>query len=126
MLQLLSACSPRVVSSSLHRLLQGLVLGILGCGASGCVSAIALDRAVMAYDETTTALVSKQLLLNIARARHNQPPHFTGIANISPTYNFSFPAGATPALTGAHGALLAPVFGGSVAENPTISIAPMQ
>lgn len=80
----------------------------------------------MAYDRTTTELVSKQLLLNIARARHNQPLHFTGISNIAATYNFSFTAGATPALTGERSSLLMPIFGGNVAENPTISIAPMQ
>ena len=38
----------------------------------------------------------------------------------------AFTAGATPALTGESGSLLVPIFGGSVAENPTISIAPMQ
>jgi len=80
----------------------------------------------MAYDKTTAELVSKQLLLNIARARHNQPMHFTGTSSIAATYNFSFTAGATPALTGESGSLLAPIFGASVAENPTISIAPMQ
>jgi hypothetical protein len=90
------------------------------------VSALTLDWAVMAYDETTTELVSKQLLINIARARHNQPLHFTGISNIAATYNFSVTAGATPALTGEHSGLLVPVFGGSVVENPIISIAPMQ
>jgi hypothetical protein len=107
-------------------MLNGVFGAVLGFSASGCGSALALDRAVMAYDETTTALVSKQLLLNIARARHNHPLHFTGISNIAATYNFTFTAGATPALTGAHSGLLVPVFGGSVAENPTISIAPMQ
>jgi hypothetical protein len=99
---------------------------VLGGNLSGCVSAIALDRAVMAYDKTTAELVSKQLLLNIARARHNQPMHFTGISSIAATYNFSFTAGATPALTGERSSLLMPLFGGNVAENPTISIAPMQ
>ena len=99
---------------------------MLGVSISGCVSAIALDRAVVAYDRTAVELVSKQLLLNIARARHNQPIHFTAISNIAATYNFAFSAGATPALTGESGSLLAPIFGASMAENPTISITPMQ
>jgi len=99
---------------------------MFGTSVSGCLSPIALDRAVVAYDRTAVETVSKQLLLNIARARHNQPIHFTAISNIAATYDFRMSAGATPALTGASGALLAPIFGGSVAENPTISITPMQ
>ena len=87
---------------------------------------MALDRAAIAYDTTTADSVSKQLLLNIARARHSQPMHFTAISNIAATYRFSLSAGVTPALTGDPGGLLLPVIGGSAEENPTISIAPMQ
>jgi len=93
---------------------------------SGCASTVALDHAVMAYDTTTALSVSKQLLLNIARARHNQPMHFTAISSIAATYKFTVNAGVTPALTGEHSGLLLPVIGGSSEENPTISIAPMQ
>lgn len=92
----------------------------------GCASPIALDRAVMAYDATTADSVSKQLLLNIARARHNQPLHFTAVSNIAATYRFSVSAGVGPALTGDRGALLLPIIGSTAEENPTISIAPMQ
>jgi hypothetical protein len=113
-------------STSTHLILNCFLVAVLGLNVSGCVSTIALDRAVVAYDKTTAEMVSKQLLLNIARARHNQPLHFTGISSIAATYNFSFSAGATPALTGERGSLLVPFFGGSAAENPTISIAPMQ
>ncbi len=115
-----------VGSFSLLRFLHWFVVTIFACSVSGCVSAVALDRAVIAYDKSTAEIMAKQLLLNIARARHNQPIQFTGIANIAATYNFTFTAGATPALTGERGSLLAPFFGGTVAENPTISIAPMQ
>jgi hypothetical protein len=101
-------------------------MAVLGVSVGGCVSTIALDRAVVGYDRTAVELVSKQLLLNIARARHNQPMHFTAISNIAATYDFRFTAGATPALTGERSSLLMPLFGGSVAENPTISIAPME
>jgi len=95
-------------------------------GLQGCVSPTALDRAVMAYDQVTTELLSKQLLLNIARAHQHQPLHFTGVSNIAATFNFQFNAGATPAMTGESGSLLTPVFGGTVSENPTISIVPME
>ncbi|MGY6277930.1 hypothetical protein [Methylomonas sp. MgM2] len=94
--------------------------------SQGCVSPIALDYAVMAYDQTTTEIQSKQLLLNIARAHQHQPLHFTGVSNIAATFNFQFNAGATPAFTGESGSLMTPIFGGTVSENPTISIVPME
>jgi hypothetical protein len=93
---------------------------------AGCASPIALDRAVMAYDQTTADSVAKQLLLNIARARFDQPMHFTAISNIAATYRFSVAAGVGPAITGDRGALLLPSLAGSMEENPTISISPMQ
>ena len=68
-------------------------VGIAIVGTVGCASTIALDRAVVAYDTTTAESVSKQLLLNIARARHNQPMHFTAISNIAATYKFTVNAG---------------------------------
>ncbi|HEX9492352.1 MAG TPA: hypothetical protein VGA33_03740 [Thermoanaerobaculia bacterium] len=40
----------------------------------------------MAYDITTAESVEKQLLLNIARARNNQPIHFTAVSSITATY----------------------------------------
>lgn len=93
---------------------------------SGCLSPITLTRAVTTYDEAVTDAVSKQLLINIARAHRHQPIHFTGVSNIAATFDFRANAGATPALTGAASKALLPVFGGSVAENPTISIVPIE
>jgi hypothetical protein len=93
---------------------------------SGCVSPIALNRAVSAYDDAITNAGSKQLLTNIARAHHHQPLHFTGVSNVAATFDFSFNAGATPALGGLAGQVLMPIFGGSVSENPTISIVPIE
>ncbi len=96
------------------------------CGLQGCFSPIVLDRAVIEYDQVTTDILSKQLLLNIARSHQHQPLHFTGISNIAATFNFQFNAGATPAFTGESGSVLTPVFGGTVSENPTISIVPIE
>lgn len=92
----------------------------------GCVSPVALHRAVSAYDDAITSAVSRQLLTNIARAHHHQPIHFTGVSNVAATFDFRFSAGATPALGGLAGQVLMPIFGGSVAENPTISIVPIE
>ena len=93
---------------------------------SGCASPIALNRAVSAYDDAITSAASKQLLTNIARAHHHQPLHFTGVSNVAATFDFRLNAGATPALGGLAGAVLMPIFGGAVAENPTISIVPIE
>ena len=95
-------------------------------GLQGCLSPMALDHAVIAYDKTTTDILSKLILLNIARSHQHLPMHFTGISNIAATFNFQFNAGATPALTGENGALMTPVFGGTMSENPTISIVPIE
>lgn len=116
----------RCVRADSRLALARLAVVLLGTSVSGCASTIALDRAVVAYDTTTTESVSKQLLLNIARARHNQPMHFTAIPSIAATYKFSVNAGVGPALTGERGGLLVPLVGGSAEENPTISISPMQ
>ena len=101
-----------------------------GCGLllllSGCVSPPVLDMSVMSYDRVTTDLLSQQLLLNIARARHHQPIHFTAVSNIAATFDFRFSAGGTPALTGDSGGMIVPTFGGSVADNPTITIVPIE
>ncbi len=105
-------------------------LAILGALCSlamaGCLSPITLNRAMTAYDEAITDAISKQLLINIARAHQHQPVHFTGVSNIAATFDFRVSAGATPALTGEASRALMPIFGGSVAENPTISIAPIE
>lgn len=92
----------------------------------GCLSPITLNRAVVAYDDAITDAIAKQLLVNIARAERHQPIHFTGVSNIAATFDFRVNAGATPTLTGEAGRTLVPIFGGSVAENPTISIVPIE
>lgn len=103
-----------------------LIMAMTLLSLQGCMSPLALDHAVMAYDQTTSDIQSQQLLLNIARAHQHQPLHFTGVSNIAATFNFQFNAGATPALTGESGSVMTPIFGGSVSENPTISIIPIE
>ena len=105
-------------------LLPALVAAMAGIG--GCIGTVALDRAVIGYDTTTAESISKQLLLNIARARYNQPMHFTAISSIAATYKFTFSAGTGAAQAGPSGHVLVPIVTGSAEENPTISIAPMQ
>ena len=106
--------------------LRSLVGLLAVLSLAGCLSPPTLNRAVLAYDEAIIDAISKQLLINIARAHHHEPIHFTGVANVAATFDFRISAGATPALTGEHGRTLVPLFGGSIAENPTISITPIE
>ena len=110
-------------STAVHR---AVIAFAMAMGLGGCVSMVPLDRAVLTYDTTTADNVSKQLLLNIARARHNEPMHFTAVSSITATYKFGVNAGLGAAATGDRGGLLVPGLGAVAEENPTISIAPMQ
>ena len=92
---------------------------------NGCLSPVTLKRAVTAYDDAVVDADNKQLLINIARAHNHQPIHFTRVSSIAATFDFTANAGATPALTGERGGMLAPIFGVGVAERPTFSIDPI-
>lgn len=107
----------------LTRLLLPASLALL---LAGCLSPIALGPAALAYNQATADILQKQLLLNIARARHGDPIHFSGISNIAATFNFQANAGATPALTGEAGSTILPLFGIAASESPTVSIVPME
>jgi hypothetical protein len=99
---------------------------VIGVCLAGCSTIVPLDHAVVAYDMTTAESVERQLLLNIARARNNQPIHFTAVSSIAATYRVTTSAGIGPALTGNRGGLVVPILGTSTESSPTISIAPMQ
>jgi len=111
---------------SLAKLIAKCLVILTLCSLQGCLSPMALDHAVIEYDKTTTDILSKLILLNIARSHQHLPMHFTGVSNIAATFNFQFNAGATPAFTGENGSLMTPVFGGTMSENPTISIVPIE
>jgi hypothetical protein len=103
------------------------IFWILPLLLTGCFSPKALEHVVIAYDHSVTRSLVEQLLLNIARSHHHQPVHFTAISSIAATFNYQFSAGATPPLGGLDGGFaLAPVFGGSIAENPTFTISPIE
>lgn len=101
----------------------GLVGSLL---VAGCVPTTRFDHVVVDYDTTTRSSIAKLLLLNIARARHNQPMHFTAISNVVATYRYTVGGGIGPAATGELGWLPTPNLSGSIEENPTVSISPMQ
>ena len=103
-----------------------ILIGSVLTSLTGCFSPYSLEKAVVAYDYAITNTLVDQLLINIARAHHHQPVHFTGVSNIAATFDFRTFAGATPPLGGIDGGFsLSPLFGASIAENPTISISPI-
>ena len=94
---------------------------------SGCVSPVAMHRAVLEYDWTINRIETELLLLNIARTRYHEPIHFTAVSNIAATFDFRVNSGLTGLLSGAPGAdSLSLALGSSAAENPTVTIIPIQ
>ncbi|MCP9453427.1 MAG: hypothetical protein NNA23_12175 [Nitrospira sp.] len=98
---------------------------------SGCLSPVAMHRAVIEYDRTVNAVEAEMLLLNIARAKQGQPRHFTAISSVAATFDFRSNAGFGSQLFAPSGPVFARNFflfnlGATVAENPTVSIVPVQ
>ena len=94
---------------------------------SGCVSPIALHRAVLEYDWTVNRIETELLLLNIARMRYHEPIHFTVVSSIAATFDFRVNTGITGVFSENPGVdSLSLTMGSSAAENPTVSIIPIQ
>jgi hypothetical protein len=114
--------------------LQGLtgVLLAFMVNLGGCLSPVAIHQAVLAYDHTVNRVEAEMLLLNIARARHHLPAHYTGVTSIAATFDFRSNVGIGGQLFGnpTAGADVANLFmlnlGASVAESPTVTIVPIQ
>jgi hypothetical protein len=94
----------------------------------GCVGPISLHQAVLGYDEATSRLDREILLLNIGRTHQNLPTHFTVTSSIAATFDYRTNTGFSanlfenPGSNNSYGVLL----GASAAENPTLSIVPIQ
>ena len=105
-----------------------LGLLLLGGGLTGCLSPIAMHRAVMEYDRTTSRVEAELLLLNIARARHYRPVHFTAVSSVAATFDFRTEAGITGGFGHVSDSSERPLnlsYSTSVAENPTVTIVPI-
>ena len=107
----------------------GFSLAILfALSLGGCLSPLATHHAVLEYDRTVSYLDADLLLLNIARARHHRPVHFTAVSSVAATFEFRANAG----IQGGLGHVVDPrerplnlEYGMGVAENPTITIVPI-
>jgi hypothetical protein len=104
-------------------LLGGLLIGLLLL--SGCLSPLAMHQAVLEYDRTVSRVEAEMLLLNVARTRHFHPTHFTALSSVAATFEFQTNVGLAPAGSN-NSALIAPVFGATAAEKPTMTIIPIQ
>ncbi len=107
-----------------HGMLGGLLIGLLML--SGCLSPLAMHQAVLEYDRTVSRVEAELLLLNVGRTRHFHPTHFTALASVAATFEFSTTAGLAPAQAGLTKTLISPIFGATAAENPTMTIIPIQ
>ncbi len=108
-----------------------LYLGVGLVWLNGCLSPLAMHRAVLEYDRTVNRVEAEMLLLNIGRARQGQPIHFTAVSNVAATFDFRTNGGIGGQLFEGGGPVFAKNFytlnlGASVAENPTVSIIPIQ
>lgn len=110
--------------------MRSLVLGWFGIVALsallGCVSPVTIERAGVEYDRAVTNVIIQQLVTNIARARHHHPIHFTVVSNVAATFDFRMNAGVAHPLSNETRLDILPIFGGTVAENPTVSIVPVE
>jgi len=87
-----------------------------------------MHRAVIEYDRTVDRIEAELLLLNIARARHYRPVHFTAVTSVAATFDFRVKAGVLGRISrGAvpDDSLVDLNYGTEVAENPTVTIVPV-
>ena len=92
----------------------------------GCVGPPVLERQVLEYDEITSTLDQKLLLLNIARISRGHPVHFTATSSIAATFDWTTSIGAGGTLAESPGTNLFSLdLGASASENPTFQIIPI-
>lgn len=104
------------------------VIVMLHLIVAGCVGPVSLREAVLGYDEVTSQLEREMLLINIARKHRVLPNHFTVTSSIVATFDYRMNAGFTatiqenPGASNSYGLSM----GATAAENPTLSIVPVQ
>ena len=125
--QPLRAWAGQVRVSTRLTILEVLGLVVLS-SLTGCLSPIAMHRAVIEYDRTVSYVEADLLLLNIARARYHRPVHFTAVSSVAATFDFRTNAGIRGGIgpsTDSTERAINLEYSASVAENPTITIVPI-
>lgn len=110
------------------RLLVGLTLTIIMIWGNSCtgMGPPVLEQQVLGYDEITSRLDQKLLMLNIARVDNNRPVHFTTTSSIAATFDWTTTIGIGGQVKEAPGTNVFNVnLGGSASENPTFQIIPL-
>ena len=93
---------------------------------AGCAGPPVLERQVLGYDEVTSRIDQKLLLLNIARVDRGHLVHFTSTSSIAATFDWTTTLGASGQLNNTSAANFVNLnLGTSVSENPTFSIVPL-
>ena len=102
------------------------LLGAAMLFLGGCVGPPVLERQVLGYDQVTSELDQKLLLLNIARVDDGRPVHFTTTSRIAATFDWTTTIGVAGqrGFSGASDTLNLNL-GASASENPTFSIVPI-
>ena len=90
----------------------------------GCVSPIAINRAIVAYDQSVIQAENELLLINLLRMRDEELPHFTITASIAATFDFRVTGGLIGQAL--HDHFFNVSLGGAAAENPTTTMIPVQ
>jgi hypothetical protein len=100
----------------------------LSLALAGCIGPVALHQAVLGYDKTVHRLESEMLLLNIARMHHQLPDHYTVTSAIAATFDYRTSVGIGAEFPGFDTGRDKLFFnaGATAAENPTLSIVPVQ
>lgn len=112
--------------SRVSRMVRGAAQALLALLIAGCAGPPVLERQVLGYDDVTSRLDQKLLLLNIARVDNGKPVHFTTTSTIAATFNWTSTLGAggewhrnkPDSFVGLN-------IGTGVSENPTFSIRPL-
>jgi hypothetical protein len=108
------------------RNLPTAAVALLALSVGACAGPPVLERQVLGYDEVTSRIDQKLLLLNIARVDTGRPVHFTTTSGIAATFNWTTTLGAGGELHRTSSeSFLGLSVGASVSENPTFSIQPL-
>lgn len=117
----IQSCELRV-----SRIVRRAAPALLALLIAGCAGPPVLERQVLGYDDVTSRLDQKLLLLNIARADNGRPVHFTTTSTIAATFNWTSTLGAgTEWHRNTPDSFLGLSIGTGVSENPTFSIHPL-